>query len=559
MSQADSDRAALFAAYAPYRRVLTLALAAEFAAAVTPPVVAGGAGDDVLAHLAAAYRGGGGVSFALPLAPAAAAAVAGRADHAAGRLAATRGDRGRAARRAAARERWRLARCASRAAFVEAEAAQALALGLTWARRHAGPGCGDPCRAAAWRPTEHACFDSGGPTPWLCDCHFEYASAPTPAAAPGATPPTPGDPLTALTGFADWDADQLDEMEEWELRGITPDQAVAVLAARGGRLTGSTRSILEAVAARRQPGPLATGLRGTVEPVPGQQAAARMTGAARQAALYRRLVAVGSRASAEVACRHLEVAGWDRRLTGHLGGRLGGPGAPGRADFAAGGLDHPRRALHEALARAALNPAAGGQPWQTPLAVVALGPPAGGKSSAGLPLCRGLATAWTRIDAPALAAGLPEYQGWNAPLLHAEAEDICALLRARAVALRHNVFIEHPGHDQVEVADLLGQLRAGGYEVRLGHAHAPGTEAQARAQARFAAWTGPLGGTAPYCRPQAVAASASASAACYAALAAAPERAGLAGWCQYYWRPDAGAGGAFAGGAVEIADRGGAW
>jgi hypothetical protein len=156
-----------------------------------------------------------------------------------------------------------------------------------------------------------------------------------------------------------------------------------------------------------------------------------------------------------------------------------------RAWSGADGYHPMRAALHERLAASALNPFAAAAAGGKPQAVLAIGNHCAGKSTPGLAAAGGAAPAWTVASSNDLMERLPEYQGWNAPLLHSEAEDVAALAMKMAVARRHHVFVEHVGHDLEEAWALAGRLGDAGYDIHLVHADVPPAEAAARAAGRF--------------------------------------------------------------------------
>ncbi len=192
-----------------------------------------------------------------------------------------------------------------------------------------------------------------------------------------------------------------------------------------------------------------------------------------------------------------------------LSARMGG--ATSKQLYCQNGSYSPARdALHESLIEQALDLA--GNPAnraERPIATLLMGAPAIGKTSKHSLLMPPGAREWysphsrgqaVSADANLLMEWFPEYLGWNAPLLAAEADDLFGSLVGNAISRRFNLFIEHPGVDLENAARLLDKLWASGYKIHLSHL-SPGSpqEAVDRATARFL--DNPFGLTEPMLPP----------------------------------------------------------
>lgn len=142
-----------------------------------------------------------------------------------------------------------------------------------------------------------------------------------------------------------------------------------------------------------------------------------------------------------------------------------------------------REEVHLNIVRGMLNPNARVPEGQKPRMVMLLGIPASGKSKVLRP---GISGEFTTIDADAVKAKLPEYDGKNAGALHKEsghvAEDI---LLSAALLDRHNILLDWTGKNTEKTLHRVKAFVKLGYDVEVHHVTIPPAEAASRALGRF--------------------------------------------------------------------------
>lgn len=134
-----------------------------------------------------------------------------------------------------------------------------------------------------------------------------------------------------------------------------------------------------------------------------------------------------------------------------------------------------RQAEHEAIATKAFNPNAAAKEGQKPVAVLLMGKPAAGKSSAREKYVDQVFTdrQFTTINTDDLRAGLSDYRGWNAAATQAEAKIINGQLHDRALAARHNIVFDEVAGNTAKMTRKVEALGELGYEVHVVHVDAP--------------------------------------------------------------------------------------
>jgi predicted ABC-type ATPase len=141
-----------------------------------------------------------------------------------------------------------------------------------------------------------------------------------------------------------------------------------------------------------------------------------------------------------------------------------------------GGKASPERQrdVHEPIIKAALNEAKPASPVEQKIAIMTMGAPASGKSSA----LRGVdSSRFVKIDADAIKENLPEYQKaiadkdatykGAAAMAHEESSAISREILKRAIASGHHVIIDGTGKDSDAFMRKMRMLQAAGYHVHV--------------------------------------------------------------------------------------------
>jgi len=157
------------------------------------------------------------------------------------------------------------------------------------------------------------------------------------------------------------------------------------------------------------------------------------------------------------------------------------------ANAGAGPYSKTRAQLHKNVlsdlhGRAGINPAMPGQSAQPTFTIL------GGREASGKEWFRGRAYDPAKalvLDADEIMAQLPEYEGWNAPVVRAEAVELLesALNRARLMGL--NVVVDATLNSAEGAAAKIASFRAANYRVELHYMFVPRQTAAERAVARF--------------------------------------------------------------------------
>ena len=153
----------------------------------------------------------------------------------------------------------------------------------------------------------------------------------------------------------------------------------------------------------------------------------------------------------------------------------------------ADGAYAPERAkLHVEIVEQLLNPAARAKEGQKPIAILVVGLPGAGKTTIVAPWPKRLGIACTTANADDIQNRLPEYQGWNADLLHAEAHDTLEqTLLPRAIAQRHHLVVDVTGRDSERTVGVADELGRHDYQIYLINVRLPAGKAAYRAWRRF--------------------------------------------------------------------------
>jgi Zeta toxin len=147
----------------------------------------------------------------------------------------------------------------------------------------------------------------------------------------------------------------------------------------------------------------------------------------------------------------------------------------------------PERAkLHEGIVAKMLDPAAKAKAGRKPIAILVVGLPGSGKTTVVSPWPKRLDIVCTEANSDDIQNQLPEYQGWNADLLHIESRDILEkMLIPRAIAQGQNLLVDVTGRDPTRTRAIADALGRANYEIYLIHVHLPAGKAAFRAWRRF--------------------------------------------------------------------------
>ncbi len=265
-----------------------------------------------------------------------------------------------------------------------------------------------------------------------------------------------------------WDADEVNAMDRWELEDLDPDEAADILEELEGELDPRVVNILTEVAgdadfSKRTP-------REAREP----KQAARFSRAERIRKLLVQTQPVGlsetevdSYLAEEDPAKnpHLLAAKTlnDKALfSDATSQRLYAVASDSGTSYEA-----DRKAWHEHLTGNLLNADAAQPGNKKPSAVIVIGLPASGKSTRGPEWAASRMDKWTTVSSTDIVKRMPEYLGWNAPLLQGEAADIASRVLTAARADRHNILLEQADDDLYHLGDSIDRLWNDGYDVHL--------------------------------------------------------------------------------------------
>ena len=145
-----------------------------------------------------------------------------------------------------------------------------------------------------------------------------------------------------------------------------------------------------------------------------------------------------------------------------------------------------RAKLHQSIVASMLNPRAVPEEGQRPHAVIFMGRPASGKTTALGPAAKELGVEFTVINADDVKEKLPEYNRRNAGVVHEESSDIAeGQLLPQALDAGHHLLLDITGANVGKVRKLVETFHQLGYEISVMMADLPIEKAVARAVNRF--------------------------------------------------------------------------
>lgn len=344
--------------------------------------------------------------------------------------------------------------------------------GAIWERRVAGPGCPATCEAWRYRGWYLAGnLPTGGDYPG-CRCRIEFAFDFTPPTLPG--------PHPRRVAFRRWTLDEVTGLGHAGLRALSPEDAGDALSQLGHELPDDAAAVLEDVATptvARDPGLAPPPDESGFPPNPRGNHFSEESREC-EAQLLPHLIAVYDPSDGTPA----EVAASLVRAAGRAGADSHQAYSVGRCEGRVR-YEPARSDLHARMVDAIFARPEGSARSRATLAV--------GGPTADCPVAPHGAAVVSPRD---IAARLPEYQGWNYPLLSREAADVAMLAVRRAAATGRCVFLDWLGCVAVPPAEVAGALLDAGYEV---HGVAAGTpdDADSLAESRFAG--NPFGETDP--------------------------------------------------------------
>lgn len=146
-----------------------------------------------------------------------------------------------------------------------------------------------------------------------------------------------------------------------------------------------------------------------------------------------------------------------------------------------------RAMLHDEIERNMLPAETRAKPGEKPQAVLLMGPPGAGKSFAGVPYANQMGIPFAELNNDEIKAQLPEYEGWNAAVVH---EESASLLEKRiihkAVRDQHHFILDGVGKNEEKMNKIAARLTSEGYDVHAILVTIPAVESAGRAWRRFA-------------------------------------------------------------------------
>jgi predicted ABC-type ATPase len=150
-----------------------------------------------------------------------------------------------------------------------------------------------------------------------------------------------------------------------------------------------------------------------------------------------------------------------------------------------------RRLLHDQIVNDILEPGRPAPAGTEPEAVIMGGLPGSGKSSVLAERAGGgQFDGYVHIDADIIKGMLPEYEGWNAALLHDESSAIVEQIFQRCVERRLPVMYDATLRSATSGEGIVNALEDIGYNTRLIYVDVPIEESMRRVLSRFASGTG---------------------------------------------------------------------
>lgn len=159
-----------------------------------------------------------------------------------------------------------------------------------------------------------------------------------------------------------------------------------------------------------------------------------------------------------------------------------------RSQFAPEGQWAPERSrLHEEVASEMLVPSSKAKEGERPKAVLTIGMPGSGKSTAVKPHLVSIREGeWTTVDPDRIKARLPGYRGSDAPKYHEESSYVAkALVRDRAISEGHHIVFDQVGSKPEKMSALVDLLADRGYEVHVVMADVPEWKSLHRVVGRY--------------------------------------------------------------------------
>ena len=187
------------------------------------------------------------------------------------------------------------------------------------------------------------------------------------------------------------------------------------------------------------------------------------------------LAAIGQHPYHQEVVRRLKLLGdLDQTDTAH------------RFKAADGAYTPERTRLHQAIVEQMLDPAAKAKTGRKPIAIVVVGLPGSGKTTVVSPWPKRLDVVCAEANPDDIQNQLPEYQGWNADLVHVESRDVLEkILIPQGIARRLNLLVDVTGRDPTRTLAIADELGRASYEIYLIHVQLPAGKAAFRAWRRF--------------------------------------------------------------------------
>ena len=151
-----------------------------------------------------------------------------------------------------------------------------------------------------------------------------------------------------------------------------------------------------------------------------------------------------------------------------------------------GSWDPNRAQLHDRIVDELLNENAKAKPGVRPQAFILMGAPASGKTSVGSRAKNRLGVEFTTINPDDVKERMPEYEGWNAGILHEESSHVSEnLLQDRAMEEGHNLEFDITGKNSDKVDGIVAAMKAAGYDIHVAHTKIDDAKTSFRAFDRF--------------------------------------------------------------------------
>ena len=162
---------------------------------------------------------------------------------------------------------------------------------------------------------------------------------------------------------------------------------------------------------------------------------------------------------------------------------------PEKEDILAGRFKftEERQALHQEIIDHTLTEETKAKYNERPVAVLLIGPPGAGKSSAGNPIINDLGVNFATVNNDEVKGALPEYKGWNAAMVHEESAKIVEdMMMPKAMKEQHHMIVDGVGNTAAKMLKIAKELKDENYEIHLVHVTIPTEKTVNRAWDRFA-------------------------------------------------------------------------